>query len=256
MNRPIYIELLTPRVSSENIERDLEKFRDRCIRVANAGCMAGIPDNPMGNPHFQSLEVLAELDLPFKLDRMTIHLNTFHSRADLDALLEHARELGINSLLAVTGDGGERLHKLTADELGINANTVTSVNLLEYIHKEHPGVFRIGVAYNQYEPREHELEKLRRKVDAGAAFVTTQPVIGRDDRIKGVGELGLPVIIGAWMSPKLHLLSDCVGYPIAEDVPYDPLSNLRELRDLHAECGFYLALLAFKDLPLVGEVLA
>ena len=127
--------------------------------------------------------------------------------------------------------------------------------MLRYIHKRHPGTFTCGVAFNPYEPQDHELEKMRRKVDAGAKFVCTQPVIGEDKRVYALRPFGLPIIIDAWMSKKLHLLSECVGYTIPEDTPYDPMANLRQLRAHYPDCGLYLALLGYKtQFHLLKEV--
>ena len=58
--------------------------------------------------------------------------------------------------------------------------------------------------------------------------------------------LGLPVFVECWMSKKLHLLSECVGYTIPEDTPYDPMANLKELQATYAGCGMYLAMLGMK----------
>jgi methylenetetrahydrofolate reductase (NADPH) len=103
------------------------------------------------------------------------------------------------------------------------------------------------VAFNPYEPEEHEADKLRRKIEAGATFVITQPVIERHPVVdKLLATSKLPVILEAWMSKKLHLLSECVGYPIPEDTPYDPVACLTALHRNYPRCGMYLALLGFK----------
>ena len=184
-----------------------------------------------------------------------IHLNTFHTKKALDEILGTAQKMGCKYLLAISGDGSERLTRLTPDALGLTVNTVTSVELLRYIKHAYPGVFTCGVAFNPYEPQDRELEKMRRKVEAGAEFICTQPVIGHNDRIGALKPFGLPVIIDAWMSKKLHLLSECVGYNIPEDTPYDPLSNLRELRRNYPDCGLYLALLGFKtQFPVLKDI--
>ena len=66
----------------------------------------------------------------------------------------------------------------------------------------------------------------------------------------------LPVTIEAWMSKKLYLLSDVVGYPIPEDVEYDPLATLGQLRRVYPQCGFYLSLLGFKTQYALIEEMA
>ena len=65
----------------------------------------------------------------------------------------------------------------------------------------------------------------------------------------------LPIIIDAWMSKKLHLLSECVGYEIPDNTPYDPIDNLKQLQKNYPDCGLYLALLGFKtQYPILKEL--
>jgi len=252
----VHFELLPPKQSTTTLEADLEKFADRYRMALDAGFAVSITDNPMGTPRFQATEILPELELPIVPDRVLIHLSTFHTRASLDEILGTASDLGVRQLLTVSGDGGERLPKLKPDAIGVRANAVTSVELLEFIGREHADRFTCGVAFNPYEPQEHEREKMKRKIDAGAAFAVTQPLLGVDDRVDALRPFGVPVVIGAWMSTRLHLLSECVGYEIPEDAPYDPIANLRALRTGYPDDGIYLALLHMKkQFPLIRDLL-
>jgi len=254
-NKIFHIEILTPKQNSDTLDSDLEKFAEKYQAVMDAGYVACITDNPMGHLSFQATDVIPELGLPVKPEQLMIHLNTFHTKEALDQILDTAQKIGCRYLLVVSGDGSERLPKLKPEALGEACNAVTSVELLRYIRRVYPGVFHLGVAFNPYEPQDHELEKMRRKLEAGAEFICTQPVIGRDERVYALRPFGLPVIIDAWMSKKLHLLSECVGYTIPEDTPYDPIANLQELQRNYPECGLYLALLGFKtQFPRLKEL--
>ena len=113
----------------------------------------------------------------------------------------------------------------------------------------HPLELGAVVAFTPYAPLDAEIEKMKRKVDAGASFIITQPIIGRDDRLDGLAPFRLPVTLDAWMSKKLRLLSECVGHKIPEGTPYDPMENLRELRRNYPDYGLYLAILGFKTPP-------
>ena len=96
---------------------------------------------------------------------------------------------------------------------------------------------------------------MKRKVDAGASFIISQPIIGRDDRLDALLAFGLPVTLDAWMSKNLHLLSECVGHEIPEGTPYDPMENLKELRQNYPDYGLYLAILGFKtQYPLLQGI--
>jgi methylenetetrahydrofolate reductase (NADPH) len=256
-NKVYHVEILPPKQNSEKLDVDLERFADKWEKVREAGYCACVTDNAMGHLAFQGTELIEELELPVEPDQVMIHLNTFHTREDLDAILDACREYGIRYLLAVSGDGSERLPKLAPGDVGAEGvESVTSVELMQYINREYPGAFHIGVAFNQYEPEDHEFEKMRRKVDAGAQFVITQPVIESHPLVEKMkAEFELPTVVEAWMSKKLHLLSDCVGYEISVETEYDPVEALKTLHRNYPDCGVYLALLGFKSqFPLLKEI--
>ncbi len=246
-NKVFHIEILTPKQKSQKLDEDLERFADKYTKVIEAGYVACITDNPMGMLSFQATEVIPEFDLPVEPEQLVIHLNTFHTREDLDLILTTAADMGAKYLLTISGDGSERLPKLTPACIGLDCNTVTSVELMQYINREYPGQFSCGVAFNPYDPPEHELERMKRKLDAGAEYIITQPVIGKDPVLEDLKQFNIPIIVDAWMSKKIHLLSECVGYEIPEDTPYDPLDNLKELQANYPDFGLYLALLGFKS---------
>jgi len=249
-----HVELQTPKRSSEDIEKDLKTFEEKYRKVIEAGWIVCITDNPMGLLSYGATETIDILGLPVHPDQLMVHLNTYHTKKELDEIFNAVKGFGGKYLLVVSGDGNQRLHRLESSEIGVECVTVTSVELLRYIDREYPGQFTCGVAFNPYEPQDHELEKMRRKVDAGASFIITQPIIGRDERLSALEPYGLPVIIDAWMSKKLHLLSECVGHEIPEGTPYDPIENLKELRRNYPDHGLYLAILGFKtQYPLLQD---
>ena len=247
-NHVYHVEILPPKQDSEKLDTDLQNFATKYQRVLDSGYCACITDNAMGHLAFQGTEMIQELSLPVVPAQVLIHLNTFHTKENLDEILSICRDTGIRHLLAVTGDGSDRLPKLQPADVGASGvESVTSVELLLYIHRVFPGCFEIGVAFNPYEPEEHEFAKLQRKMAAGASFIITQPVIERHPVVdKLLATCSLPVILEAWMSKKLHLLSEAVGYEIPEDTQYDPIATLRTLHRNHPQCGMYLSLLGFK----------
>jgi methylenetetrahydrofolate reductase (NADPH) len=253
---PYLIELLTPRQSEADFEARLEVFKQRYRRILDHGAVVSIPDNPLGNLHFTAMETVEFLGLPLDSERTLLHLNTFHRKIDLDAFLDAAQAAGLKHLLVVSGDGGPRLPKLEPRDLGSDAKAVTSIELLEYVAHRHPGAFRCGVAFNQYEPAEHEREKLRRKIDAGARFIVTQPVIGADSSLASLASSNLPVWAGAWMSKRVDLLVECVGLGQLDAAAYDPAANLAILHGAFPAFGIYLAQLSFKKdwCPLLTRI--
>lgn len=246
--RAYHVEILPPKQDSAKLDADLAGFAEKYRRVMASGYCACITDNAMGHLAFQGHEVIEELKLAVPPGQVMIHLNTFHTRENLDEILVACRRQGIRHLLVISGDGSDRLPKLQPADVGAtDVEAVTSVELLRYIHRKYPGDFETGVAFNPYEPPEHEFAKLARKCAAGATFVITQPVIAKHpvvDRLLAATKL--PVVLEAWMSKKLHLLSQAVGYEIPEDTPFDPIATLRLLHQLYPACGMYLSLLGFK----------
>lgn len=248
-NKIYHVEILPTKQETENLMADLEAFAEKYNRVMESGYCACLTDNAMGKLAFQGTEIIEEMNLPVYPEQVMIHLNTFHTKEDLDNILNTSKSRGIRYILVVSGDGSERLPKLQPSDIGADGvESVTSVELLKYINREYPDTFVLGVAFNPYEPEEHEFEKMQRKIDAGASFIITQPLLGRNPLVDKLMEKypDIPVIVEAWMSKKLYLLSDAVGYEIPEDTEYDPIASLKMLHQVYPNCGVYLALLGFK----------
>jgi methylenetetrahydrofolate reductase (NADPH) len=245
-----HVEILPPKQDTEKLDADLELFAEKYNRVMASGYCASITDNAMGKLAFQGTELIEELGLAVNPEQVMIHLNTFHTKLDLHNILDTCQAKGIRYLLVISGDGSDRLPRLQPNDLKVKGivEAVTSVELLQYIKDEYPGVFVLGAAFNPYEPPEHEFEKLQRKVQAGASFVITQPIIKKNEIVDELLERyrDLPVIIEAWMSKKIHLLSEAVGYEIPEDTEFDPIETLKMLHKIYPACGVYLSLLGFK----------
>ncbi len=197
MNSNNIIELISPKQSVADLDGALQRFEKRYRAIVDNGFIVSIPDNPMGTLRFRAVELIEELGLPVPPDKVLIHLNTFHARSDLDNTLQKALALGVKNLMVVSGDGGERLARLSPEDIGCDCTTVTAIELISYILSAHPGSFKCGVAFNPYEPPEHENAKLKRKLEAGASFVATQPVIERHDNIDALAGLNVRVFLGA-----------------------------------------------------------
>lgn len=248
-NKIYHVEILPPKQDSEKLDADLELFASKYNRVMESGYCACITDNAMGLLAFQGTELIEELELPVIAEQLMIHLNTFHTKENLDDILCSCKARGIESLLIITGDGSDRLPKLQPSDVGAaDVESVTSVELIKYINRMYPDKFVIGVAFNPYEPAEHEFKKMEKKIDAGASFIITQPLIEQNMIVDQLllKYPDVPVTIEAWMSKKLYLLSEAVGYEIPEDTQFDPISTLNKLHIIYPKCGVYLSLLGFK----------
>lgn len=245
---PYLIELLTPkRDQGENQQKLLDRFAERFTRVMATGCGVSIPDNPMGQPRLGALEAIERQGLSVDPERLMINLNTFHSRDELDALLATALRFGARYLLVVRGDGGPLLPKLDPKSIGGKFNVASSADLIGYINAEYPGRFVTGAAFNHFNPITVELNRLENKVAAGAKFIVTQPVVGKDSRLDQLKAGSLPLVVEAWMSNNIELLSRSVGDDSLEDLDYSPHANLNVLHEDYPNSCIYLSMLDFKE---------
>jgi methylenetetrahydrofolate reductase (NADPH) len=212
-----------------------------------AGLGVSIPDNPMGQPRMGALECFINKSLPIEPEKVVMNLNTFHTKSDLDTLLKKAAEEGVKYILVVRGDGGPLLPHLDPKDIGGELSVATSIDLIRYINTQYANQFITGAAFNPYKPNSFEIKRMKNKIDAGAKFVVTQPIIGKDENVDRLMELNLPVIVEAWMSKNIELLFKSVGKEMdkrAEE--YDPVSNLEMMHDSYPGSCVYLSMLSFK----------
>ncbi len=244
---PYLIEILTPARSSEDkVEVLLDRFAARCRRAIDSGCGVSIPDNPMGRPRYSAFECFELVDYWPDPEKIVLNLNTFHSKEELDAILQRAAEFGVRYLLIVRGDGGPRLPRLDPLSVGGTLNMATTMDLLSYINGEYGDQFITGSAFNPYKPMPFELEKARKKLAAGANFFITQPLLGKNEDVDSLSRICDYVIIEAWMSKNIELFYKSVGRIAMEDPgSYDPPQNLSELHHAYPDTCVYLSMINF-----------
>jgi len=242
------VEMLTPKlIDAPDAKATINVFAERYYRVLDAGVGISVPDNPMGQPRLSLLETIEQADLPVRPERTVMNLNTFHTKEALDTLLNKAAKKGIKYLLIIRGDGGPKLSQLDPQSIGGAKNVATSIDLIRYINREYTGQFVTGCAYNQYNPMPFESDRLQEKIEAGARFVITQPVMGKDPNIDALFAFGLPVIIEAWMSQNVDLLFKGIRKEKDERAHgYDPINNLRVLHEAYPDKCIYLSMLGYK----------
>ena len=247
-NYPYLIELLSPKRSTDDqIEPLLDRFAERYRRIIDAGCGVSIPDNPMGQPRLGALESFALRDISPDPDRVMMNLNTFHPKSELDNLLSKAAEANLKYILVVRGDGGPLLPKLEAKSIGGKRSVATSIDLIRYINTEYSDQFITGAAFNPYNPMPFELNRMKQKIDAGAQYAVTQPIIGKDQSVEMLKELNIAIIVEAWMSKNIDLLYRSVGKNKDKKAEnYDPIENLKALHKFYPQCSVYLSMLSFK----------
>jgi methylenetetrahydrofolate reductase (NADPH) len=248
-NYSYIVELLSPKSSADDqMDHMLARFAERYGRIIEAGCGLSVPDNPMGQPRLGALESIDLSGLSVDSEKIVMNLNTFHTKNQLDGLLQKAAEAKIKYILVVRGDGGPLLSKLDAKSIGGKLSVATSIDLIRYINKEYSDQFITGAAFNPYNPMPFELNRMKQKIDAGAQYVVTQPIIGKDENVDSLKKFNIAVVVEAWMSNNIDLLYKSVGKEKDEKAEkYDPLENLQTLHEYYPECCVYLSMLSFKQ---------
>ena len=247
-NYSYMVELLSPKRSADDqMESFLDRFAERYRRILDAGCGLSIPDNPMGQPRLGALESIQLRGLSVDPAKVVMNLNTFHTKNELDALLQNAAQANLKHLLVIRGDGGPLLPKLDPKSIGGKMSVATSIDLIQYINEEFSDQFITGAAFNPYNPMPFELNRMKQKIDAGAKYVVTQPIIGQDENVDKLKDFNIPIVVEAWMSKNIDLLYRSVGKDKDERAEkYDPTENLKTLHASYPDCCVYLSMLSFK----------
>ncbi len=242
------VEILTPKQSGHvAVDEGMNRFAQRYRRIMASGSGVSIPDNPMGQPRFNALEAIHWSNLTVDPERILVNLNTFHHKEELDNFLNTASTLGIKYLLIIRGDGGPRLPKLDPKQIGGTQSVTTSIDLIRYINAEYAGVFVTGAAFNQYNPISFETDRMKQKIEAGAKFIITQPVIAKDPNVDLLMDFNIPVVVEAWMSTNVDLLLKSVKKEKdRRAAEYDPNRNLTILHAVYPQNCIYLSMLSFK----------
>jgi len=246
---PYIIELLSPkRTDDGQIDIDLlDRFAERYQRIVDAGFGLSIPDNPMGQPRMGALESIGLKKLSLDPNKVVMNLNTFHTKNELDEILKRATIAKLKYILVVRGDGGPLLPKLDPKRIGGKHNVATSIDLIRYINNQFPKKFIMGAAFNPYKPASIELKRLNQKIEAGAKYIITQPIIGKDEDVLDLKHLNIPVVVEAWMSKNIDLFYKSVGKQKDDkNAEFDPIENLKSLHNFYPECCVYLSMLSFK----------
>ena len=247
-NYSYIVELLSPKRSADDqMDHMLDRFAERYGRIIQAGCGMSVPDNPMGQPRLGALESIDLSGLSVDPKKIVMNLNTFHTKNELDGLLQRAAEAKIKYILVVRGDGGPLLSKLDSKSIGGKRSVATSIDLTRYISTEYSDQFITGAAFNPYNPMPFELNRMKQKIDAGAKYVVTQPIIGQDEHVDKLRDFNITVVVEAWMSNNIDLLYRSVGKEKDERADkYDPTENLKALHESYPDCCVYLSMLSFK----------
>lgn len=199
------VELLPPR--GYNLRSTIEKAKLLYDRGVNA---INIPDGPRASARLSSL-VTAEHILREAAIEPILHFccrdrNLIGMQADLLA----CAACGVRNILFVTGDSP----KLGDYPQATGVFDADSIGMAAVQHRLNGGIDLggqsidpptfavIGVGLDPTAlDRQRELDRFRRKVEAGAEFAITQPVFDPEALLRFLDEvepLGLPIVAGIW----------------------------------------------------------
>jgi len=200
--RGVLVELDPPK------HLDIDTLVTAARRLKNAGVAAvTLADNPLASVRVDVLAVAGILKREIGVDVIPHLTGRDRNRIALQSTIMGAYVLGIQSLLCVTGDPVRMYHETNTS----GVFDVTSVGLVKLVSEFNSGqrlrgkghtALSIGVALNpNVRSIEGQVNKLMRKIDAGAHFALTQPIfsIERLDVLQEALEkahIDLPVYIG------------------------------------------------------------
>lgn len=190
---------------------DLTQYIEKARTLRQAGIDAvNLPDGPRASARINSIvaaaKVLSEADIEPILHVCCRDRNLIGLQADLIG----CAALNLNNILFITGD---------PPKLGNYPNATgvfdcDSIGLCALQRRLNHGVDLAGRSIGEptqaffgcgFDPsalnRERELDRLRKKIDAGALFAVTQPVFDPDVLLKFMDDFGglpIPVIAGVW----------------------------------------------------------
>ena len=154
-----------------------------------------VATNPVAKPRMSAMSLCAMIQQRTKKPAV-LHLTTRdHNRLSLQGELWGAKALGLETVLAATGD-------FVAFKDRGNTTSVRDADVYGLVRMARDSGLRTGVVFDTH-PENNGLaravEHLKRKVDAGAQFAVTQPVYngpGADEIADATRDISIPMIMG------------------------------------------------------------
>jgi len=154
-----------------------------------------VATNPVAKPRMSAM-ALCHLIQRGTGRPAVLHLTTRdHNRLSLQALLWGAKALGIETVLAASGD-------FVALEERRRTTTVRDLSVFDLIQMARENGFQTGVVFDPHweqDGLDEAVQRLMKKAASGAQFAVTQPVYDADgvNRLQTVlAGIGMPVLMG------------------------------------------------------------
>ena len=157
------------------------------------------PENPLAQVRMSAIAAAAIVKEKTGLETIFHYTCRDRNLICLQSDLLGAYALGIKCVLAVTGDPASLGNNPQASSV-FDVDSIKLVKLIDNMKKSLRLDMRIGVAFNpNFDDISGQLQRLKRKIEAGAEFVMTQPVFD-PEKIKHLGQavkdFNIPVYLG------------------------------------------------------------
>jgi homocysteine S-methyltransferase len=190
----IIVELLPPK------QADTEKLINTAAMLKSSGASTlSFPENPLAQVRMSAIAAAAIVKEKTGLETIFHYTCRDRNLICLQSDLLGAYALGIKCVLAVTGDPASLGNNPQASSV-FDVDSIKLVKLIDNMKKSLRLDMRIGVAFNpNFDDISGQLQRLKRKIEAGAEFVMTQPVFD-PEKIKHLGQavkdFNIPVYLG------------------------------------------------------------
>ena len=240
----VSVEIDPPKgVKVEKVLRAARKLKEAGVDAVN------IADSPMARVRMSCIAasalVLQQVGMEIILHFTCRDRNLMGLQSDLIG----AHALGIHNVLAVTGD---------PPSMGDYPNAtavydVDSIGLVEIISRLNSGTdlmgnsigsgthFSVGVAVNPTaDDLEHEINRLEKKVQAGAQFAMTQPLYDLDvleELLRRIRHIDIPILLGL-LPLQSYRHAEFLHYEVPGiEIPQQLRDRLQRAGKDAAECG-------------------
>jgi methylenetetrahydrofolate reductase (NADPH) len=154
-----------------------------------------VATNPVAKPRMSAMALCALIQQETKRPAILHCTIRDHNRLSLQGLLWGARALGIQTVMAATGD------MVALKERNITT-TVRDADVFSLVRMAREAGLQTGVVLDPHPESnglKRAIKRLEQKVDAGAQYAVTQPLYddkAADEMAEAVRHIGIPVILG------------------------------------------------------------
>ena len=225
----VMAEVATPRgLDLSDVVRQAADLRDAGATAVN------IPDYPRSGARATALALATLVEQTRAAETVLHYACRDHTLVGMQSDLVTAHVMGVRNVLLTTGvppPQGTYADATAISDVDAIGLTNVAVRLNEGLDIAGqpfgaPTRFLIGVAVNPFAPNpEAEWRRLRHKVEAGAEFIMTPPVLDRsafEAALPRLREAGLPIVAGVAALESLRqaefLAGEVVGVPVGDEV--------------------------------------